>query len=173
MKYIYKKIAVMLILILCTACLYGCRQNIEKLTCPFTDITWENTLDDIISYEGSETTNTYESTYSGITYVYSKEYDGYTGTVKYMFDDRDKLVCMAWTYITDSMDELDSLYNHLLEETQDKYGKHGYENENTTSKGNVWYLEDGNITLSAMTTDSAKSIQYSFVHPDVAAEKPE
>lgn len=171
MKNFKKILCLNLIIVLTFLCLSGCKKA-EALKCPFTEMTWQNSYEDIIEYEGSESSDTYDSMYYGKTYTYPKNYKGYDGTIKYMFDDEDELVCMAWAVVTDSMEELDAFYEQLVSENTEKYGKCGYEIDTATSQGNVWYLEDGNITLSAMTTESAKSIQFSFMSPKVAAQKP-
>ena len=60
----------------------------------------QKTLDDIQALEG-DSGESYDSVYDGTTYTYEKEYDGLKGTIKYMFDDKEKLVCLSWMYETD------------------------------------------------------------------------
>lgn len=62
--------------------------TIQKAECPFTEITWENTLDEVLALEG-EPLDSYPSTYSGTTYTFSKDFHDMSGTIKYMFDDND------------------------------------------------------------------------------------
>ena len=42
-----------------------------------------------------------------------------------------------------------------------------------STPGDVWYLETGNVSLTAVDTSDVKAVQYTFLHPDVSEEKPE
>lgn len=172
MKYFHKSIPALLIIMGCTSLFFGCGpKKPEKVTCPFTEITWENTLEEVQALEG-EAIESYASIYDGMTYSYSKEYDGMDGTIKYMFDDEEKLMCMAWLYIPEDAKDLDEVYIKLKEQTEDLYGKSGFSSSQLGAKGDVWYLEDGNILIGVMSTGINEAVQYQFFHPDVSSEKP-
>ena len=88
-----------ILLFLIAMCLFICScGRSKKAECPFTEITWENTLDEVLALEG-EPLDSYPSTYSGTTYTFSKDFHDMSGTIKYMFDDNDRLMSMAWLYI--------------------------------------------------------------------------
>lgn len=140
--------------------------------CPFTEMTWESSLDEILAAEG-ENYSTYDSVYGGLCYTYSKEYLGLNGTIKYMLDENSNLVCVAWTYTSTDEQELYSLYDEINTSVNKTFGESGYNPQNATNYGNVWYLEDGNIILSTMLTSSNKALQYAYLHPDVSSKKPE
>ena len=114
----------------------------------------------------------YDSIYSGTTYSFNKEFNGMQGTIKYMFDDNDKLMSMAWVYIPQSKDDLENVYQSLYDETCQLYGESGFDSNTGTAKGNVWYLKDGNILIGVMSTGVNEAIQYQFFHPDVSSKKP-
>ena len=85
-----------ILLFLIAMCLFICScGRSKKAECPFTEITWENTLDEVLALEG-EPLDSYPSTYSGTTYTFSKDFHDMSGTIKYMFDDNDRLMSMAW-----------------------------------------------------------------------------
>lgn len=163
--------SVILLLLVSVSLLCSCGQS-RKVECPFTEITWENTLDDVLALEG-EPLDSYASTYSGTTYTFSKDFHDMSGTIKYMFDDNDKLMSMAWLYIPESKEDLENVYQTLCDETNQLYGESGFDSDMGTAKGNVWYLEDGNILVGVMSTGSNEAVQYQFFHPDVSSEKPQ
>ena len=169
MKHFKKLICLFLILALTTSFLTACK-NTKEIKCPFTKITWENTLNDIKSL-GGELNKTVDSAYEGDTYDVKSTYNGLDGTVQYMFDANDKLVCMAFNYTSDDAKDLNSVYKKLLAETEDTYGESGYHYELATSGGHVWYSDNGNIILFYISTDEVKTIQYSYKHPDVSEKE--
>ena len=81
-----------ILLFLIAMCLFICScGRSKKAECPFTEITWENTLDEVLALEG-EPLDSYPSTYSGTTYTFSKDFHDMSGTIKYMFDDNEKMI---------------------------------------------------------------------------------
>lgn len=108
-----------------------------------------------------------------MTYTFSKDFHDMSGTIKYMFDDNDKLMSMAWLYIPESKEDLENVYQTLCDETNQLYGESGFDSDMGTAKGNVWYLEDGNILVGVMSTGSNEAVQYQFFHPDVSSKKPQ
>jgi len=151
--------------------LCGCSSAPKDSTCPFTQITWESTLEDIQASEG-ELQDSYYSSFKGTTYVYEKEYLGLSGTIKYMFDDNNNLRSMAWLYLPESDEELEEVYATLCKQTNQIYGESGFDSDMSTAKGEVWYLESGNILIGVMSTGVNEAIQYQFFHPEVSSEKP-
>ena len=175
MKKTQRLISILMILVLIFSMTYGCRKKEAK--CPFTTITWNDTLDDIQALEG-DSGESYDSVYDGTTYTYETEYDGLKGTIKYMFDDKEKLVCLSWMYETDDSADLKDVYDKLHSEAEDMLGESGFKYKSDkfadmSTPGDVWYLETGNVSLTAVDTSDVKAVQYTFLHPDVSEEKPE
>lgn len=102
MKRLRKSVILLFLIAMCLF-ICSCGQS-KKAECPFTEITWENTLDEVLALEG-EPLDSYPSTYSGTTYTFSKDFHDMSGTIKYMFDDNDRLMSMAWLYIPESKDD--------------------------------------------------------------------
>ncbi len=174
MRQANRRIFLFFILAVFAACLGGCQK--KATSCPFTTIAWEDTLEDITALEG-EPAETYDSIYDGTTYTFPKEYGGLKGTVKYMFDDREKLVSMSWMYETDDSDDLAEVYDQLHGEATEMLGESGFQFRSEqfadlASPNDVWYLESGNVILSSVDTSEVKAVQYTFKHPDVSEEKP-
>lgn len=141
-----------------------------ELDCPFTELGWDNTTEEIIEAEGGEY-ETYDSVYNGTTYTFDKEYDGKIGTIKYMFDDKDELMCVAWTYVGETTDEINELYKTISDSVTEKYGESHLTDEDTNtvnSGGGVWYLDSGDIIISTVDTEQQKALQYAFLHPEVS-----
>lgn len=171
MKQLHTFVASLLLLTSIALTLTGCSSTAKEVTCPFTEITWESTLEDIQALEG-ELLDSYYSSYKGTTYVYEKEYLGLSGSIKYMFDDEENLMSMAWLFLPESDEELEEVYADLVKQTSKLYGKSGFDSDMTTAKGEVWYLEDGNILIGVMSTGINEAIQYQFFHPKVSSDKP-
>lgn len=169
MKQLRKAVCLALILVMSTSCLFGCAA--KEVICPFTDIKWENTVDDIFALEG-ENYEEGESLYYGDSFVYPKEYKGYNGTIQYMFDEKGKLASMVWLYSSDSSDEVYDLYEEITNELTDEYGEGGLNSAFASQVGgNVWYLDGGNIILMASLVDEYKAVQFSFVSPKHSVDK--
>ena len=155
----------------------ACKPAVKELTIPYTEMTWDNTLEDIKSTEGELLTST-ASAYNGTTYMFEKEYLDVKGTVKYSFDENNTLKCVGWMYSSASIDELESLYQRIHSETEKSYGKCDLDTTESTTqkksslKGNFWYLEDGNIQLLLVYAGDNSVLQVQYVHPDVASENP-
>lgn len=172
MKHLHKTFSLLFAMVFALSALTGCSQRKDNVECPFTTITWENTLEDVMELEG-EPVNSYDSTYGGMTYVFEgKEYNGMTGSIKYLFDEDDKLMSMAWLYIPEDDDDRDETYEELYKQTEKWYGETGFEADQGTAKGAVWYLEGGNIMIGVMSTGVNEAIQYQYFHPDVSSDGP-
>jgi hypothetical protein len=173
MKSMRKKIAALcLSLSLAGAMLGGCGSSASSTLpdCPFSELKWDSSVKAMETAEGSDY-ETYDSVYGGTTYTYDKDYQGVTGTVKYMFDDEKNLACIAWSYGSDSADELYSLYESIHADVVSVYGDSGYNTEKSTNYGDVWYLDDGNIIISTMVTDSQKALQFAYLSPEQSTAK--
>lgn len=149
------------------ALLFGCGSNASSTLpdCPFSDLKWSSSVKDMEKTEGTDH-ETYDSVYGGTTYTYEKEYQGVSGTVKYMFDEDKNLANIAWAYSSDDTDELYQLYEKIHADVVAAHGESGYNTQKETNYGDVWYLEDGNIILSTMVTDSQKALQFAYLSPE-------
>lgn len=156
---------VLLALILCGC---GKQETPAVPVSPFSDSTWEYTVEDVLAYEGSNYT-TYDSVYGGICYTYPKTYQNRPGTIKYMFDGEERLVCIAWTCAADEEQELYSFYDLIEESVNSLTGETG----SSSNAGRVWYRDNGNIVLSLMITSDLKALQYAYLHPDVSSSPKE
>lgn len=178
-KFFFTLIICILLLFFTAAC--GGKDNGPVLECPFTEIGWNASADDVIAAEtggadnglaGTGEFSTYDSVYGGICYIFPKEYSGRQGTVKYMFDADEKLMCVAWAYGCGDEAELLSLYESINDSVNEKYGESGYAAEHPGNYGNVWYLETGDIVLTTMVTAENKALQYAYLHPAVSNRQP-
>lgn len=170
MKQLRKVVCLALILVMSTSCLFGC--STQKVICPFTEIKWENTAEDIFALEG-ENYEEGESLYYGDSYVYPKEYKGYDGTIQYMFDEDGKLASMVWLYSNEDGDEIFDLYKEITYELIDEYGEGSLDSAFASQVGgNVWYLDGGNIILMASLVADYKAVQFSFVSPKHSVDNP-
>ncbi len=137
------------------------------LDCFFTELDWDATIEDVIAYEGTEY-STYYTVYEGDCYSFTKEYNGKEGTIKYMFDADDNLVCVAWAYSPENSDKLYKMYNDLHELLVEQYGESDYDATGVGNYGDVWYPETGSVLISVMNTDEYLVLQCSFMHPSVS-----
>ncbi len=156
--------AILLLLCILTSC--GKEQG-PVFDCPFTGLDWNSTTDDMIASEG-ENYSTYDSLYGGLCYTYPKEYEGRSGTVKYMFDAENRLMSVAWTYSAETAEELQMLYDSISASVTSKYGESGYDAGGVGNYGGVWYRENGDIIITTMATSETKALQYAYLHPLVS-----
>lgn len=148
--------------VLCILLLAGCGKDNPPAS-PFSDISWNHTAEDIIAYEG-DGYSTYDSVYGGICYTYPKDYQNRQGTIKYMFDEKGRLMSIAWAYSAEEEQELYDFYDFIEEDVNTLTN----ETEVTSNAGHVWHREEGNIVLSLMITSDLKALQYAYLHPDVS-----
>jgi len=168
MKHSRKIAMLLLTLFICAICMNGCAKEPQLLSCPFTEITWNNTFEEIKAASG-ELIETRDSIYDGTSYVFSKEYKGYDGSVYYIYDEKEKLVSMAWGYSTESSEQLEALYDEINADIIDEYGECDYAPK--AGGANVWYTDGGNIVLYMLDTSEYKALQLNYVHPDVAEKE--
>lgn len=142
---------------------FGCGAA-KPIDCPFTDLGWETTEEELFKAEG-EYDESYDSTYGGKTYTYDGSYMGRDGVLKYMYDEDGVLMSVAWAYSSGDADELKKLYDEIVSETEGKYGESEYTTNKATNYGNVWKLKEGHIIVSVMMTDSNKALQIAYVNP--------
>ena len=154
------------LLLLCA--LTACGQDKKPaFDCPFTELNWDSTTEDMTAAEG-ENYSTYDSLYGGLCYTYPKEYEGHSGTVKYMFDAENRLMSVAWAYSAETAEELEALYETISAATVEQYGESGYDAGGVGNYGGVWYRENGDIILTTMVTTENKALQYAYLHPLVS-----
>lgn len=190
MKHSRRLICLLCTLALLVTALSGCQKKVTSADCPFTEITWGSSPEDIQKAEGSSFETT-DSEYKGTTYIYTKEYEGLKGRVEYAFDDKEKLLSMAWTYESDDAEDIQAVYEKLHKETVDALGDGDFATDKnklntrlqnsqeklnksgmTAPLADVWYLKGGNVIMCAVITSDVKAFQYTFLHPDVSKEKP-
>lgn len=167
MKHLTLRFPLLLILS-CAAVLFSSCQEPPAAVAPFSDAAWEFTSEDILQAEGSDFT-TYDSIYGGICYTYFKAYEGHEGTIKYMLDGEDRLMCIAWTYSAETEDELYTLYDQIQQTVSESNGDAAQKTDAATNYGAVWYREEGNIVISTMVTSSMKALQFAYLHPEVSS----
>lgn len=170
MKQLRKTVCLLPIVALVIGLLGACGKKDLDVTCPFTEVTWENSIADIQELGGKLNTEV-DSEYNGDTYEVETSYLGYDGVVHYMFDDKDKLVNMTWIYTGGSTADIQKLCSDLVKITEETHGKSGYDYELGTNAGYVWYSDKGNVILSYFATDELKMLQYSYKHPDVSLDE--
>lgn len=157
----------LLISIVCLQCACGTEHKSEP-PAPFSNACWECSVSDVSAIEG-DSSAAYDSVYGGTTYSYPKDYNGHSGTIKYMFNDQDALMCIAWAYNAEDEDELYAIYDEINQTVNKTHGDSGYQADSHTSNyGNVWYLESGDIILSTMITSDNKALQYAYLNPAVS-----
>ena len=176
MKHLQKLPFFLFVLTLCITAL-ACKPATPKLTIPYTEMTWNNTLEDIQSAEG-ELLSTSPSAYNGTTYVFEKEFLDVKGNIKYSFDEKNTLKSIGWMYSSASIDELEALYKKICSETANHYGECDLDTADSSKlkssavKANFWYLDDGNIQILLIYAADYSVLQIQYIHPDVASENP-
>ncbi|MBQ6575455.1 MAG: hypothetical protein IJL90_05045 [Lachnospiraceae bacterium] len=161
-------VTVILLIALSVATLSGCSSPKSDINCPFSEMSWDSTADDMIEAEG-EGFDTYDSIYKGLTYTYPKEYLGNTGMIKYMYDDAGKLCNVSWSYTGDSDESVMNIYRDVVEEMKDLHG----ESKSDDGIGNyceIWVTENGTVMANAVITNDAKVMQIAYMNPEVSKQ---
>lgn len=168
MKHQRTILSIILLTILLSLSLAACGQKSDSAPAPFSELTWDSSYDDMIALEGKEI-NSYDSIYNGTTYAYNRSFLDHDGSIKYMYDDKEKLVCIAWEYTAKSPEDLKEVYDEIVKDLTKKYGDSEYQSGNSTNNGNVWYRKEGNIILSSVSTKNINAILYSHLSPSVSS----
>lgn len=150
------------LILLFTGLLSGCSKKAVK--CPFTDLGWETTTEELFKAEGI-CEEPYNSTYGGLVYSYPSSYMDRDGIIKYMFDENNILMSVAFTYSSEETEKIKEFYEKLASDTEREHGKSSYDTEHSTNYGKVWELKEGHIILSVMLTDSNKALQIAYINP--------
>lgn len=165
-----RHIAIIIALAVSLSIFAGCGSTSSTINCPFTNISWEATTDDMIELEGNEY-DTYDSIYKGLTYTYPKEYLGKGGMIKYMYDGNGKLCNVSWSYTGADEEELMGVYNAVVEDMRKLHG----ESKNDDGVGNyceTWITDDGTIMANAVITNDTKVMQIAYMSAEVSKQTP-
>ena len=162
---ILKWLAVSLPIIIIMIAAFLLLKKPAPLECPFSDLPWNATEQDLFDAEG-DFTSSYASTYGGLTYTYEKRYLNREGIIKYMFDEEGSLASVAWAYTASDADDLDILYREIQSGIQELYGESEYHTANITNYGDVWKMKKGQIILSAMNVGDNIALQIAYERPD-------
>ena len=146
----------------------ACSKDSSSINCPFTEMSWEDTTDRMISLEG-DGYDTYDSIYKGLTYTYPKEYLGNTGMIKYMYDGNGKLCNVSWSYTGDSEDDVMEVYRAVVEDMNKLHGN----STNDDGVGNyceMWISSGGTVMANAVITNDTKVMQIAYMSADVSKQ---
>lgn len=170
-----KSVSKILCMTLAAALLVGCSSIPTReviLEAPFTEAEWSLSPGEVIALEGERSNSadytTTDSVYGGTCYIFPKEYLGCEGSIKYMYDDKNALVCVAWSYGTPDAQAVSDLYEKIHSQTTDKYGEGLHTAKHYSNKGDKWAPESGNILLITFITEKNAALQYSYLHPSVS-----
>ena len=164
----YRHIARLAIPVISLLLICGCGKSASKINCPFTDMSWEATPDDMIALEGNEY-DTYDSIYKGLTYTYPKDYLGNAGMIKYMYDGSGKLCNVSWSYTGEDEESVMNVYNAVVEEMKKLHG----ESKNDDGVGNyceMWVSDGGTVMANAVVTNDAKVMQIAYMSAEVSKQ---
>lgn len=165
-----KRFALMMIFIVMTLALTGCisEQSKSETVCPFSTLTFESSVDDMIKTEG-DSYETYDSIYQGITYTYKREYLGYPGDIKYMFDGEGKLCNISWAYTSGDAESVKEVYEAVLKDTENIRGE-GVKDDGIGNYCTMWKGEAGSVILSGVLTSDVTVMQIAYMSPEVSKQ---
>ena len=156
------------LLVIVTA-LAGCSSKSAKINCPFTDLSWEDAVEEMIALEG-DGYDTYDSIYHGLTYTYPKEYLGKGGMIKYMYDDTGRLCNVSWSYTGVDAEELMTVYHAVVDEMTKLHGK-SKNDDGVGNFGETWITDKGTVMANAVVTNDTKVMQIAYMSPEVSKQK--
>lgn len=165
-----QKISVLFLLVILSLLIFsGCR-NTDKVqtVAPFSEAGWESTPQELSSFHES-TPDTTLSVYGGNSYLFPVTWMEQEGTVKYMYDENEQLVSIAFYCEADTLENLTALYDTIRSQAFREFG----ESIVTTNQDNVgdrWIRSEGNIILAAFWNEESCALQYSFLHPRISRD---
>ena len=136
--------------------------------CPFSSLSWDATVEDMTDLEGQDY-ETYDSIYQGITYTYPKEYLGQKGMIKYMYDDKEQLCNISWSYTGSAEDEVMGIYSSVCDQAKDKYGE-GNTDDGIGNYCQMWVETNETIMANAVITDDTKVMQIAYMRASVSKQ---
>ena len=152
--------------------LMGCGKTaaVEETTsgCPFSTLTWDATVDDMTLLEG-EKYETYDSIYHGLTYTYQKDFLGYTGMVKYMYDADGRLCNMSWAYTGTDAEDVAKVYEDVCADAATRFGE-GIADDGVGNRGQTWVTKAETIMVNAVMTNDTNVMQIAFMRADVSKQ---
>ena len=150
------------LLFLFTAC--GQKDTVST-TVPFTEVTWDSSLDQICEAEGTN----YEKSLSmagGNNYIYPSQYLEYDGFIQYNIDDNDKLCGISWYYIGNDHATVNGIYEAIVKHTSSLLGQVEPIDSSNIHSGYKWETEDCNVYLIAFAQNEEYAVQISYLIKD-------
>ena len=165
-----KRYALAMIILVLLLAQTGCISEKFKseTVCPFSALTFESTVNDMIQAEGVSY-ETYDSIYKGITYTYAKDYLGYPGDIKYMFDGEGNLCNISWAYTTGDADSVVEVYEAVLKDTENIRGE-GTKDDGIGNYCTMWKGDAGSVVLSGVLTSDVTVMQIAYMSPEVSKQ---
>jgi hypothetical protein len=150
--------------------LAGCQSKTEAAAvAPFSTATWDCTTQDVEAMAGDDYTVT-DSVYGGDCYILPLSYLGYEGSIKYMYNEDNELMCIAFTYTDSDPEEISELYDQIYADVTESYGEGIHSAKHYSNSGDKWVRDEGNILLMVLSTESASALQYSYLHPSISRD---
>ncbi len=146
--------------------LAGCSDKRKTFNCPFTELAWGSTADDMTDAEG-ENSDSYPSIYNGVTYTYKKRYLDYDGIVKYMYDDNEKLCNISWSYAGEDAVSVTEVYEAVCADTEKLFGK-GEDDDGVGNYCRIWITDTGTVMANAVITNDTTVMQIAYMSPEVS-----
>lgn len=148
--------------------LTGCSGGKTAIGCPFTELSWNDSKKDMEKIEG-EPLETYDSIYNGTTYTYSKKYLEKDGVVKYMYDDKDQLCNVAWSYTGETAEDVIEVYKNVCSDTEKKYGT-GTSDDGVGNYCQMWITDSETIMANAVITNDVTVMQIAYMSSKVSKQ---
>ncbi|MCR5687709.1 MAG: hypothetical protein K6G58_06775 [Lachnospiraceae bacterium] len=146
--------------------LLGCSGRASDIGSPFTGLSWDSSYEDMTAAEG-DGYESYDSIYHGLTYTYPKEYLGYSGIIKYMFDAEGKLCNVSWSYAGDTPEEVLTVYRSVCDDTEKVRGP-GTADDGIGNFCTTWPEETGTIMANAVITNDTRVMQIAYMSAEVS-----
>lgn len=148
--------------------LTACSGNGRDIGCPFTALSWDASAEDVMEEEGSDY-ETYDSIYKGLTYTYQKDYLGYTGTIKYMFDPEGALCNVSWSYAAEDADSVLTVYRDVCDDTVKRLGP-GTSDDGVGNYCEMWISDKGTVMANAVITNDTHVMQIAYMSAEVSKQ---
>lgn len=168
-----KTVILLAVLLVLTAGSIGGLSLAQTSPFPFTEATWDSSIEDLISLHGCEPSEEYQSNFGGPCYIFRNiSYNGLNGFIRYLYNDKNELAEVFFDVNFSSAEKALQAYNDCYNSYFQKYGKSGYSMDENGVIGNVWYRNSGNVGIMVSNVLNIHLLRITYASPEISTANP-
>lgn len=168
-----KTVILLAVLLVLTAGSSGGLSLAQASPFPFTEATWDSSIEDLITLHGSEPSEEYQSNLGGPCYIFRNiSYNGMNGFIRYLYNDKNELSEVFFDVNFSSAEQALQAYNDFCNLYSQKYGKSGYSMDENGVIANVWYRKNGNVGVMVSNVLNIHLLRITYASPEISTKTP-